>query len=138
MLKALQLRNQTADKQDLDIAEYERLQANLQQFQQPTVILYPLVLPDRLELVLITPNSKPIHQSVNVKSEELNRAIVALRSALTDPTKDAKTPAQQLYRWLIQPIKKIWKKQAPKPLSMRPMANYAIFPWQRCMTVNSG
>jgi len=80
------------------------LQDNLKQLQQDAVILYPFVLPDRLELVLVTPYAPPLRRTVSVKREELNRVIAEFRSALTTPTSDAKVPAQKLYDWLIKPI----------------------------------
>jgi CHAT domain-containing protein len=82
------------------------LQDNLKQLQQDAVILYPFVLPDRLELVLVTPYAPPLRRTVAVKREELNRVITEFRSALTTPTSDAKVPAQKLYDWLIKPIEK--------------------------------
>jgi CHAT domain-containing protein len=68
------------------------------------VIIYPFVLPDRLELVLITPYTAPLRRTVPVKSEELNRVIVEFRSALETPTSDATIPARKLYDWLIKPL----------------------------------
>ncbi|WNZ44064.1 CHAT domain-containing protein [Leptolyngbya boryana CZ1] len=67
-------------------------------------MLYPLILEDRLELILATPNTPPIRRTVPVKKEELNAAIVQFRQVLQDPTIDAKVPAQKLYEWLIKPL----------------------------------
>ncbi|MBD2463049.1 CHAT domain-containing protein [Oscillatoria sp. FACHB-1407] len=70
------------------------------------MLIYPLILPDRLELVLITPNSEPARYPVPVTQAELNAAIVAFRQALTDPTSGApRAVAQQLYQWLIAPMR---------------------------------
>jgi CHAT domain-containing protein/Tfp pilus assembly protein PilF len=80
------------------------LQDNLKRLQQDAVILYPFVLDDRLELVLVTPYAPPIRRTVAVKREDLNRVIVDFRTALKNPSTDAKTPAVKLYDWLIKPI----------------------------------
>ena len=69
------------------------------------VMLYPLVLDDRIELVVTTPDSAPIQRTVRgVTRTELNEAITAFRLALDSPRSDAVIPAQQLYHWLIEPI----------------------------------
>jgi len=68
------------------------------------VLLYPLILEDRLELVITTPNSPPLRRTVPVERAELNQAIVQFRQALNDPNSDPKPIAQQLYQWLIAPI----------------------------------
>ncbi len=68
------------------------------------VLLYPLILEDRLELVITTPTSAPLRRTVNVSKADLTRLISDLRQALREPTIDPKPLAQQLYRYLIEPI----------------------------------
>ena len=68
------------------------------------VLLYPLILEDRLELVITTPNSPPLRRTVEVSREELNRTILEFREVLQTPTRNATVPAQKLYRWLIEPL----------------------------------
>jgi len=91
----------TTNSQTIEISQFNRLQNSLADLDTGAVLLYPLILEDRLELVLITPYGAPIRRSVPVTATELNRAIVALGQALKDPTIDAQAPAQQLYQWLI-------------------------------------
>lgn len=98
-----QLRAST-DGQTIELGHFNKLQNSLAELESNAVLLYPLILPDRLELVLITPNSAPIRRPVEVSATELNRAIVELGQALKDPTIDAQAPAQQLYQWLIAEI----------------------------------
>ncbi len=86
-----------------------KLQNDLKKLGQEAAILYPLILDDRLELVLVTPYSPPIRRPVAVKKDELNLAIAEFRSALTKPNKrislkPAQTTGKQLYDWLIKPI----------------------------------
>ena len=96
------------NQQDLlgRLSEFNALQDNLRNLQQDAVLLYPLILENRLELVLVTPYSPPIRRTVNVTSKELNQTIVDFRSALENPRIDATKPAQKLYDWLIKPIEK--------------------------------
>lgn len=59
----------------LDPNHLTSLQDNLQQLEQKTVLLYPLALDDRLELILVAADVPPIRRSVPVSREEFNRAI---------------------------------------------------------------
>ena len=103
MAAALTQLQQTTDSQSLEPQQFRQLQNNLAKLDN-AVLLYPLILEDRLELVLVTPNSPPIRRPVEVTSAELNAAIVAFRQGLQSPTADANTPAQQLHQWLIAPL----------------------------------
>ena len=94
----------TSRRQNVELEDLNSLRDNLRKLEQNAVLLYPLILDDRLELVVVTADSPPIHRTVPVKREDLNRAIAQFRTALEDPNSDAKTPARQLYDWLIKPI----------------------------------
>ncbi|MBE9229717.1 tetratricopeptide repeat protein [Phormidium sp. LEGE 05292] len=97
---------QTTGGQNFDLENARSLQDNLQRLQQNAVILYPLILDDRLELVLVNPYSPPIRRTVAVTRTDLNKVIVEFRSALTNPFADARIPAQKLYNYLIKPLEK--------------------------------
>lgn len=99
----IQQLDQRSQRQNLDLRQLNSLQDNLRQLDG-AVLLYPLILPDRLELVLVTPNAPPIHRAVSVSSETLHQAIADYRQALTTPGSDVLPLAQQLHNWLIQPI----------------------------------
>lgn len=86
-----------------DIESVSRLQSLLQNLERSAVVLYPLVLDDRLELILVTPDSLQ-HHTVPVTQTELNQTILEFRQALSDPRSDPQPTAQQLYQWLIAPI----------------------------------
>lgn len=73
--------SRTARKQSLDLESLSALKDDLRKAGN-AVLLYPLILDDRLELILTTPDSPPIRRTVAVKREELNRTIVEFRSAL--------------------------------------------------------
>ncbi|MEM9219265.1 MAG: tetratricopeptide repeat protein [Cyanobacteria bacterium P01_F01_bin.150] len=90
-------------EQTIPLERLTQLQDNLADLN--AVMLYPLVLDDRIELIITTPISAPIQRTVQgVSRTQLNDAITAFRLALDDPGSDAITPAQQLYDWLIAPI----------------------------------
>ncbi len=98
------IRAQSQGEQSVDIREILSLQETLRQLESRAVLFYPLILDDRLELILLTPDRAPLRRTVNVSRAELNQAILQFRQALQDPSQDAVAPAQQLYQWLIQPI----------------------------------
>ncbi|WP_413173322.1 CHAT domain-containing protein [Anabaena azotica] len=96
---------QTTQGQSFDLnSDATTLQDNLKKLQQDAVIIYPLVLGDRLELILISPYTPPLRRTVPVKREELNRVIAEFRSTVTTPIRNPKIPAQKLYNWLIKPL----------------------------------
>jgi CHAT domain-containing protein/tetratricopeptide (TPR) repeat protein len=92
----------TAREQTIPLARLDAFRTNLRQLN--AVMLYPLILPDRLELIITTPDSPPLRRTVNVKREDLNKAIAEFRAALQNPHQDPKPAAQKLYQWLIKPL----------------------------------
>ena len=96
---------QDPDNQSLDIEQqYLALRNNLRAQPQNTALLYPLILPDRLELVLITADGPPLRYPIDVTGADLNRAIVDFGQALKDRTSNIEPLAQELYSWLIAPL----------------------------------
>ncbi len=91
-----------AQEASLSLNQLDRLRDELQQLN--AAIFYPLILEDRLELVITVPDSPPLRRTVEVSREDLNTVILEFRTALTDPRTDVETPAQQLYNWLIRPL----------------------------------
>jgi CHAT domain-containing protein/Tfp pilus assembly protein PilF len=98
------LRNETGGEA-LDLSNYRDLQKSLAALEQNAVLLYPFVLEDRLELVLVTPEvDTPLRETVAVDRVTLNEAIANYRSALESPGSDPLPLAQQLYGWLLEPL----------------------------------
>ena len=99
--------NRTANSQNLELPNLNRLQRQLRRADRPTALLYPLLLDDRIELVLVTAYAPPIRRSVPVNRADLNQAILTFRTALTDRASalaQVQQASQPLYQWLIQPI----------------------------------
>ncbi|NER02937.1 MAG: tetratricopeptide repeat protein, partial [Okeania sp. SIO3C4] len=101
--------DENAHNQKLTSDMLRSLKYELQEHkQQDTVILYPLLLEDRLELILVSANSGPIHRTVSVTKEEFNQAILELRVRLINRNK-----AQSLLRGKNnQPDRKIMEAGA--------------------------
>ncbi|MCA6582711.1 MAG: CHAT domain-containing protein [Pseudanabaena sp. M34BS1SP1A06MG] len=95
---------QTAAKQNTNLNAYKDLSARVQRLGQGTALFYPLILDNRIELVLFIPNQPPIHRSVNIKQTELEAEIKTFRQQLEAQTPNIETTANELYKKLIAPI----------------------------------
>jgi CHAT domain-containing protein/lipopolysaccharide biosynthesis regulator YciM len=67
-------------------------------------LIYPLILDDRLELIITTADTEPLRRTIPVGRVDLNAAITDFRQVLEDPGQDPLPAAQQLYRWLVKPL----------------------------------
>jgi CHAT domain-containing protein len=74
--------------------------------QAPTAaIIYPIILPDRIEVILKLPE-QPLHHYVTLISQtDVDNTIEQLRQNLIRPftTREAQSLSQQVYNWLLQP-----------------------------------
>ena len=97
-----QLANQI---QQLPKTEINKVPDYLQKIPQGTALLYPLILGDRLEIILFSPNTVPISRTVKISQKELETLVTDFRAGLLDAgSEDVKEPAAQLYKLLIKPI----------------------------------
>ncbi|HEY9672327.1 MAG TPA: CHAT domain-containing protein [Waterburya sp.] len=74
---------------------------------QPAII-YALSTPQQLELVLVRPDGPPIHKVIpEANAAALKKTLDKFRSTVTNPTRRQAylASAQQLYHWLIAPLK---------------------------------
>ncbi|OKH15418.1 hypothetical protein NIES592_04770 [Fischerella major NIES-592] len=120
--------SRTARRQNLDLESLNAIRDNLARLPEKSVILYPLVLENSLELVLVTPDSPPIHHTVAVKKENLHQTILNFRKALENPSLDVKKPARQLYDWLIKPIEKDLTQAATQTIVYAPDGQLRYIP----------
>ncbi len=81
--------------------------------QRQTVVLYPIVLPERLDIIVSLPQQPLQHYSVPVPQTELEAVLSELRQQLELPyvSPEGRQAAQQLYQWLIQPVESAWSGQ---------------------------
>ncbi|XGV94293.1 MAG: CHAT domain-containing protein (plasmid) [Leptolyngbya sp. BL-A-14] len=115
-------------RQTIDLSSLDGYRENLRQLN--AVLLYPLVLEDRLELIIITPDSPPLRRPVPVKRVELNNAISQFRRELRDSESDPKPTAQKLYNWLIKPIEKDLQQAKPQTILYAPDGQLRYIPLQ--------
>ncbi len=89
------------------IARKERLP----DFNDPvTAMIYPIILPDRIAVILQLPgtNQPLIYHATPVSQEQVNQTLLEFRDTLADISKAPKVDklAQQVYRWILEPIAK--------------------------------
>jgi CHAT domain-containing protein len=75
--------------------------------ENPTAaILYPIVLPNELQLIVKIPKQPLRHYRTQISQAEVEKAVVALRQNLVNPAaiKATRTQSQQVYNWLVKPI----------------------------------
>ncbi|NGZ05199.1 MAG: CHAT domain-containing protein [Magnetococcales bacterium] len=92
--------------QDGCLVERQARHARPERTVPGTAILYPIVLADRLELLLTLPSGLVRH-GVRVEKQRVEEESQHLRQALEDGEGEDRgflLPSRQLYRWLIDPI----------------------------------
>jgi CHAT domain-containing protein len=77
---------------------------NIAELDPNAALIYPVVLDDRLEVILRLPDQPLRHYATTVPSNTVNNMVVDLRINLLDRAAvDYLVQAQQLYDWLIRP-----------------------------------
>ena len=102
--KQIKQLTQEEKSQNLDIEKFNRLRKSLAQVKN-AALFYPLILDDRLELILITATTPPIRKTVNIKREDLNKSISDFIASLRDyDSTDVQDDGQKFYNYLIKPF----------------------------------
>ena len=104
--KAPELNRQLASQiQQLPKSEINKVPDYLQQIPKGTVLLYPLILGDQLEIIFFSPNTLPISRTVKISKAKLESLITEYRAGLLDAgSEDVKDASKALYDVLIKPI----------------------------------
>ena len=79
------------------------LQAKLSQLGHGAVALHYLVLPERIHILLTTPD-RLIARTVNLKEADLQKALSDFRTVLQDDWKDPRLEGKALYDLLLAPV----------------------------------
>jgi CHAT domain-containing protein len=71
-----------------------------------TAILYPIILPDQLQVIAKVPGQPLRQYATSQPQSDVESVLTQLRQSLTEPDTiaEVKSLSQQLYGWLIQPI----------------------------------
>ncbi len=76
------------------------------------LIVYPVILDDRLELLLHLPNGELTRRTAPVGRAELTDTLNAWRLLLEEPTNRHREPGEKIYRWLVAPYRPLLKTLA--------------------------
>jgi CHAT domain-containing protein len=74
--------------------------------QTAVAVVYPIILPDRLEVILSLPDQPLRQYTTTVSQAEIEETLDSLRSNLEKPftALEGKVLGQQVYNWLINPL----------------------------------
>ncbi len=72
---------------------------------QRAAVIYPIILPDRLDIILKLPNQELRHYKTVIAQNDVENIIAELRKDLLNVTATARVQqqSQQIYDWLIRP-----------------------------------
>lgn len=71
-----------------------------------TAILYPIILPEELQVIVKIPQQPLRHYTVKKSQVEVERTLAELREYILEPdrTEEVQVLSQEVYNWLIKPI----------------------------------
>ncbi|CAN0463376.1 unnamed protein product, partial [Discosporangium mesarthrocarpum] len=81
------------------------------------VLVWFLVAPEKIHAVVLGPDVR-VPVTTEVKREELNRRVSALRRALKDPTLDPRAAAAALYAVTFGPLRAVLNRMKPKTVAV--------------------
>jgi CHAT domain-containing protein/tetratricopeptide (TPR) repeat protein len=85
---------------------------------QQAAVIYPIILPDRLDIILKLPNQDLRHYKTVIAQADVDNTIAELRKNLLNVTATVrvKQQSQQIYDWLIRPAQAELTKNGIKTL----------------------
>lgn len=94
---------------------------NIEEIDPQAAVIYPIILSDRLEVIVSKPNHPLIHHRINITSQEVENVINQLSQALVVRSRrNFYRPGQQLYDWIIKPLATELNPQQVKTLVFIP------------------
>ncbi|MEO0969099.1 MAG: CHAT domain-containing protein, partial [Cyanobacteria bacterium J06639_18] len=120
VIEALQLAQIDNFFQDAcSIAEPKRIDQIVDNGKIPTAVIYPIILPDRIEIIVKLSGVKELrHYTTNKPQTEVEYTLNILRRKLQQryTFRDREQISQEVYNWLIEPIEKDLQKNQIKNL----------------------
>ncbi|MFB2982508.1 CHAT domain-containing protein [Microseira sp. BLCC-F43] len=100
-------------------AKPEQIDRIVEQDNPTTAAIYPIILSDRLEIILKLPKGEKLHRYVTYQSQnEVETTLAELEQYLREPdrTDDVKKLSRKVYGWLIQSLEKELEESGIKTL----------------------
>ncbi|MEI6428211.1 MAG: CHAT domain-containing protein [Pseudanabaena sp. ELA607] len=107
--------------EQLPKSEIDQAPAYLQKLPQGTALLYPLIIEDRIEIILFANGIAAMHRASPIKKAELQKLIQEFQTGLRDySSQDFREPSQRLYNLLIKPVEADLKANQTKTILYAP------------------
>jgi CHAT domain-containing protein len=105
----------------------------IDQIDKTAAVFYPIILPDRLEVILALPGQPLRQYTTRLPQQEIDKTLQQLRDAVTVPRyriaiKRFLEPAQQVYDWLIRPVEAELANSGVKTLAFVPDGAFRNIP----------
>jgi CHAT domain-containing protein len=106
VIEALQLAELDNFFREACLAPKQQLDAVVDKQAPTAAIFYPIILPDRIEVILKLPQQPLRHYATPIPQAKVESTIEQLRQKLTQPfaVRETQSLSQQVYNWLILPI----------------------------------
>ncbi|MFN6516378.1 MAG: CHAT domain-containing protein [Nostoc sp. CreGUA01] len=77
-----------------------------------TAVIYPIILPEQLQIIVKIPQQPLRHYAVKKSQSEVEKTLGKLREYLTEPDRiqEVKNLSTQVYKWLIAPMESEFKR----------------------------
>lgn len=87
-------------------AKPEQIDEIIERYAPTAAAIYPIILPDRLEVILKLPGTNLQHHSIHISEQEVKETLAKLQANIQqpDPTRELWQVSQQVYDWLIKPF----------------------------------
>lgn len=88
------------------------------QHNPSAAVIYPIILPDRLEVILKLPQQPLSRYTIHQSQREVEQILEQLQQKITEPdtVKEVKALSQKVYGWLFQPAEAELENKAVKTL----------------------
>ncbi len=112
--------NRVSNVRNVNLESIKQVRNTLKKIPN-SVLLYPFILEDRIELILTTADAPPIRRTVKVTRSDLSKKILQFLGDVRDPSsEDVKKSSQELYNILIRPIESDLNQAGTKTIIYAP------------------
>ena len=112
--------NRASNVRNINLESIKQVSNTLKKIPN-SVLLYPFILEDRIELILTTADAPPIHRTVKITRSELSKKILSFLGDIRDTeSEDVKKSSQELYNIIIRPIESDLNQAGAKTIIYAP------------------
>jgi CHAT domain-containing protein len=108
--------------------------------EDPTAaVIYPFILPDRIEVILDLPQNRWLHYATTVGEKEVQNTLNQLQQDLPKPhtLRQVQSLSQKVYNWLIKPAEADLAESKTRLWCLCSMVSCGMSRWRLSTTANS-